>query len=122
ELAGGLDVLGSQDAPSQETTWHAVESARPDVVLIMPCGYSVERTVNELKRGGQTGEAWRRACEQWPNLYVVDAASYFSRPGPRLVDGVELLASILHPTPDHPLDPAKAIKLEASTLTRSCAL
>jgi len=55
ELAGGLDVLGSQDAPSQETTWHAVESARPDVVLIMPCGYSVERTVNELKRGGQTG-------------------------------------------------------------------
>ena len=122
ELAGGLDVLGSQDAPSQETTWHAVESARPDVVLIMPCGYSVERTVNELKRGGQTGEAWRRACEQWPNLYVVDAASYFSRPGPRLVDGVELLASILHPTPDHPLDPAQAIKLEASTLTRSCAL
>ena len=121
-LAGGLDVLGSQDVPSHETTWHAVKSARPDVVLIMPCGYSVERTVNELTHVGQTGEAWRRACEQWPDLYVVDAASYFSRPGPRLVDGVELLASILHPTPDHPLDPAKAIKLEASTLTRSCAL
>jgi iron complex transport system substrate-binding protein len=120
-LAGGLDVLGSQDVPSHETTWHAVESARPDVVLIMPCGYSVERTVNELTRVGQTGEAWRRACEQWPDLYVVDAASYFSRPGPRLVDGVELLASILHPTPDHPLDPAKAIKLEASMLTGSCA-
>jgi len=120
-LAGGLDVLGSQDVPSHETTWHAVESARPDVVLIMPCGYSVERTVNELTHVGQTGEAWQRACEQWPDLYVVDAASYFSRPGPRLVDGVELLASILHPTPDHPLDPAKAIKLEASMLTGSCA-
>jgi len=121
-LAGGLDVLGSQDAPSHETTWHAVEAARPDVVLIMPCGYSVERTVNELKRVGQSGDAWRQACEQWPNLYVVDAASYFSRPGPRLVDGVELLASILHPTPGHPLDPAQAIKLEASTQTGSCAL
>ncbi|MGB4066526.1 MAG: cobalamin-binding protein [Nitrospira sp.] len=120
-LAGGLDVLGSQDAPSHETTWQAMGAARPDVVLIMPCGYSVERTVNELKRVGQTGGAWRRACEQWPDLYVVDAASYFSRPGPRLVDGVELLASILHPTPGHPLDPAKAIKLEASMLTRSCA-
>ena len=120
-LAGGLDVLGSQDVPSHETTWHAVESARPDVVLIMPCGYSVERTVNELTHVGQTGEAWQRACEQWPDLYVVDAASYFSRPGPRLVDGVELLASILHPTPDHPLDPAKAIKLEAFMLTGSCA-
>lgn len=121
ELAGGRNVLGSQDAPSQETTWHAVEAARPDVVLIMPCGYSVERTVNELRCVGQTSEAWRRACEQWPDLYVVDAASYFSRPGPRLIDGVELLASILHPTPDHPLDPAKAIKLEASTLTGSSA-
>jgi iron complex transport system substrate-binding protein len=120
-LAGGLDVLGSQDAPSHETTWQAVEAARPDVILIMPCGYSVERTVNELKRVGQSGDAWRRACEQWPDLYVVDAASYFSRPGPRLVDGVELLASILHPTPDHPLDPANAIKLEASTQTGSCA-
>jgi len=121
ELAGGRDVLGSQHAPSHETTWHAVEAARPDVILVMPCGYSVERTVNELKRVGQTGDAWRRACEQWPDLYVVDAASYFSRPGPRLVDGVELLAVILHPPPDHPLDPAKALKLETSTLTGSCA-
>ena len=121
ELAGGRDVLGSPDAPSHETTWQAVEAARPDVILVMPCGYSVERTVNELTRVGQTGDAWGRACQQWPDLYVVDAASYFSRPGPRLVDGVELLAAILHPTPDHPLDPAKAIKLETSTLTGSCA-
>lgn len=121
ELAGGRDVLGSQDAPSHETTWHAVEAARPDVILVMPCGYSVERTVNELKRAGQTGDAWRRACEQRPDLYVVDAASFFSRPGPRLVDGVELLAAVLHPTSDHPIDSAKAIKLEATTLTTGCA-
>lgn len=116
-LAGGHDVLGSQDTPSHETTWHAVEAARPDVILVMPCGYSVERTVNELKQAGPTADAWRRACKQRPDLYVVDAASYFSRPGPRLVDGVELLAAILHPTPDRPIDPAKAIKLEATTLT-----
>jgi iron complex transport system substrate-binding protein len=121
ELAGGIDVLGSQDVPSHETTWHAVETARPDVILVMPCGYSVERTVNELRRVGQTGEAWRRACEQRADLYVLDAASFFSRPGPRLVDGVELLAAILHPTPDHPIDTTKAIKLEAATLTAGCA-
>lgn len=121
ELAGGRDVLGSQDAPSHETTWHAVEAARPDVIFVMPCGYSVERTLNELRRTGPAGDAWRRACEQRSILYVVDAASYFSRPGPRLVDGVELLAAILHPAPDHPLDPANAIKLETSTLTGSCA-
>jgi iron complex transport system substrate-binding protein len=120
ELAGGRNVLGSQDTPSHETTWHAVESAQPDVILVMPCGYSVERTVNELRRAGQPGDAWRQACKQRPNLYVVDAASFFSRPGPRLVDGVELLAAILHPTPDHPIDPAKAIKLEVATLTAGC--
>lgn len=121
ELAGGHNVLGSQDTPSHETTWQAVEAAQPDVILIMPCGYSVERTVNELKLGGPTGDAWRRACEQWPNLYVVDAASFFSRPGPRLIDGVELLATILHTALDQPLDPAKAIKLEATTLATGCA-
>jgi iron complex transport system substrate-binding protein len=121
ELAGGRDVLGSQDAPSHETTWDAVEAARPDVILIMPCGYSVERTVNELKRAGQAGDTWRRACERGPDLYAVDAASFFSRPGPRLVDGLELLTAILHPTPDHPLDPVKAIKLEATILTAGCA-
>lgn len=120
ELAGGHNVLGSQDVPSHETTWHAVETARPDVILVMPCGYSVERTVNELRHAGQTGDAWRRTCKQRPALYVVDAASFFSRPGPRLVDGVELLAAILHPTPAHPIDPAKAIKLEATTLTVGC--
>lgn len=121
ELAGGRDVLGSQDAPSHETTWHAVETARPDVILVMPCGYSVERTVDELRRAGPTGDAWRRTCEQVPDVYVVDAASFFSRPGPRLVDGVELLAAILHKIPARPIDPAKAIKLEAATLTAGCA-
>lgn len=121
ELAGGHDVLGSQDAPSYETTWHAVETARPDVIFVMPCGYSVERTVNDLRRVGQTGDVWRRTSEQGPDVYVVDAASFFSRPGPRLVDGVELLAAILHKSPAHPIDAAKAIKLEATTLTAGCA-
>jgi iron complex transport system substrate-binding protein len=121
ELAGGHDVLGSQNAPSHETMWQAVEAAQPDVILVMPCGYSVERTVNELRHAAQPRDAWRRACEQRPALYVVDAASFFSRPGPRLVDGVELLAAILHPTPHHPIDPAKAIKLDATTLSESCA-
>lgn len=122
ELAGGCDVLGSRDAPSHETTWSAVDAARPDVILVMPCGYSVERTINELQGAGQTGDAWRRACrQQTADLYVVDAASFFSRPGPRLVDGVELLATIFRPTPDRLIDPAKAIKLETSTLTADCA-
>ncbi|MBX3301981.1 MAG: ABC transporter substrate-binding protein [Nitrospira sp.] len=112
DLAGGCDVLGSTDAPSRQTTWREVETAHPDVIILMPCGFSIDRTINEL----QAHDRWRRACEQWPNLYIVDAASYFSRPGPRLVDGVELLDSILHPSPGNGIDPVKAIKLEASIL------
>jgi iron complex transport system substrate-binding protein len=121
ELAGGRDVLGSQNAPSHETTWHTVKAARPDVILVMPCGYSVERTLNELRHIGQAGDAWQQACQRRTELYVVDASSFFSRPGPRLVDSIELLAAILHPTSDHPIDPTKAIKLEATTFTAGCA-
>lgn len=116
EQAGGRDVLGSADDPSRETTWNEVEEARPDIVLIMPCGYTIDRTIKELARPGRVHEEWTRAVNRWPQTYVVDAASYFSRPGPRLIDGVELLAAILHPHRSRPLDPAKAIQLEATAL------
>lgn len=120
DLAGGQDVLGSKGTPSQQTTWHDVETAQPDVVVVMPCGYSIDRTIKELGRVGHARGAWQRATESWPNLYIVDAGSYFSRPGPRLVDGVELLAAMLHPRHDHPIDHTKAIKLEASALVGDC--
>jgi iron complex transport system substrate-binding protein len=90
------------------------------MVVVMPCGYSIDRTINELMRFGRAQEAWQRATESWPDIYVVDAGSYFSRPGPRLVEGVELLAAILHPSHDRQIDHTKAIKLEASTLVGDC--
>ena len=116
DLAGGCDVLGAPDGPSRETTWHEVEHARPDVIIFMPCGYSIDRTMTELSQSGSVQETWRWASEQWPNLHVVDAASLFSRPGPRLVDGVELLDSILHLDPDHGIDPVNALTLETAIL------
>lgn len=115
EIAGGRDVLGSPEAPSRETTWDEVEAAQPDIILVMPCGYSIERTLQELRQAGPVQEAWEQAVERWPHCYIVDAASYFSRPGPRLIDGVELLASILHPEPNHPLDRTKAVRLGPET-------
>lgn len=117
EIAGGHDVLGSSQSPSRETTWDEVEAAQPDIILVMPCGYSIERTLQELGQAGSVQTAWRRAAERWPHLYIVDAASYFSRPGPRLIDGVELLASILQPDVDDPLDQTKAIRLRTETLS-----
>ena len=121
ELAGGQDVLGSKETPSRETTWREVDAAQPDIMLVMPCGYSIERTVEELRHSEQMRGEWRRACERCPQIYVVDAASYFSRPGPRLVDGVELLSSVLHPDPHHPIDHAKAITLGISSLAAGIA-
>lgn len=121
ELAGGQDVLGSKDSPSRETTWREVEEARPDIVIVMPCGYSIDRTVQELARPGREQEEWTHALLRWPETYVVDAASYFSRPGPRLVDGVEILAAILHPAPTHPVDPTRAIKLEPAAFAMDAA-
>lgn len=120
ELAGGHNVLGSKDAPSRETTWREVEAAQPDIVLVMPCGYSIERTIEELAEAGHVHDEWRRARDCWSHIYLVDAASYFSRPGPRLVDGVELLAAILHQDSD-PIDSTRTIKLGATPLTMDAA-
>lgn len=111
ELAGGQNMLGSKDSPSRETTWQEVEEARPDIVMVMPCGYSIDRTIQELARPGHEQDEWTRALHRWPETYVVDAASYFSRPGPRLIDGVELLAGILHPRMGSHLEPTRAMKL-----------
>ncbi|MEQ1794576.1 MAG: ABC transporter substrate-binding protein [Nitrospira sp.] len=116
-LAGGEDVLGAQGQPSRETTWEEVRNAKPDVVLIMPCGYSVQRTLTELSRLEDTETPWSTQLARWPDTYVLDANSYFSRPGPRLVDGVELLAALFHPKPSHNLNPAQAVRLTTSLLS-----
>jgi len=92
ELAGGTDVLGFAGEHSEQSSWEVVAAARPDVVVVMPCGYDAERSreealtyADELRRVGA------------PRVVAVDAAAYFSRPGPRLVDGLELMAHVLHP-------------------------
>ena len=90
ELAGGDDVLGLPGERSRTSSWQELEAAAPDVVLVMPCGLykdeaaaEAERHADELRRVGA-------------RVVPVDAAAHFSRPGPRLVDGVELLADVLH--------------------------
>jgi iron complex transport system substrate-binding protein len=70
----------------------------------MPCGFSCERAWSELTTLRHTDRQWSAALASWPLTFVVDAASYFSRPGPRLVDGVELLAALLSKGSDAKLD------------------
>ena len=96
-LAGGVDVLGEPGRPSWRTTWAAVAEADPDVVVLVPCGFSVEGGWQRL--GELSGEAdffTLRALREG-RVYLVDANAHFSRLGPRLVDGLRTLAALLHP-------------------------
>jgi iron complex transport system substrate-binding protein len=91
ELAGGEDPLGLPGEKSRTAEWGEVEAVAPDVVVSMPCGYYAEQAAAETIR-------WRKHLGQLgARVFAVDAAAYFSRPGPRLVDGVELLGHLLHP-------------------------
>jgi iron complex transport system substrate-binding protein len=97
-LAGGQDLFGRINQPSHVISWDQVRTAGPDVVILMPCGFSIARTVTELRSLCRATEDWSHRLASWPKTYVVDAGSYFSRPGPRLVDGLELLAAIFSGT------------------------
>src|SRR4051794_18617233 len=99
ELAGGRDVLGFAGEHSEQSTWEMVTAARPEVVVVMPCGYDGERALEEAR--GYGAELRATGARR---IVAVDAAAYFSRPGPRLVDGLELMAHVLHPdlVPDAP--------------------
>jgi iron complex transport system substrate-binding protein len=92
ELAGGRDVLGRAGERSRTASWDEVRAERTDVVLAMPCGYATERSAEEARR--YAGEL---ASLDAGRVVAVDASAYFSRPGPRLVTGIELLGHILHP-------------------------
>jgi iron complex transport system substrate-binding protein len=91
EYAGGIDVLGLPGERSQMRRWDEVAAAAPEVVVCMPCGYDAERALEEAESyADELAELGAR------RVVAVDAAAYFSRPGPRLVDGLELMAHILH--------------------------
>jgi iron complex transport system substrate-binding protein len=87
-IAGGEDLLGTAGARSREIGWNDVLAAHPEIVIAMPCGWDAKRAAIEAARLGSVDGA---------RVLGVDGAAFFSRPGPRLVDGVELLASIFHP-------------------------
>jgi iron complex transport system substrate-binding protein len=91
ELAGGRDLLGNPGQPARPIAWEQVIEARPEVVVVAACGFSLERSLQEV-------EASRRWLESLaPEVWVVDGNAFFSRPGPRLVDSVELMGGMLHP-------------------------
>ena len=111
EIAGGEDLLGFPGERSRTVTWDELEAVRPEVVVSMPCGYYAERAALEVMQ--HRDEVARLGAQR---VVAVDAAAYFSRPGPRLVEGVELLGYILHPDRVEPPPPERliAVDLEAA--------
>jgi iron complex transport system substrate-binding protein len=99
EYAGGIDLLGMPGEHSERRSWDEVAAAQPEVVVVMPCGYDAERAAQEAYDFADELEELGAK-----RVVAVDAAAYFSRPGPRLIQGLELLGHVLHPDrlPDKP--------------------
>jgi iron complex transport system substrate-binding protein len=95
EIAGGFDPLGRKWADSVRITAEQIESADPEVLLIMPCGFSLNDSVEQARRFLREPRFANLAAVRNGEVYAVDAG-YFSRPGLRVIDGTELLAHILH--------------------------
>jgi iron complex transport system substrate-binding protein len=92
QYAGGADVLGMPGEHSEQRTWDGIRAAAPEVVVVMPCGYDADRAFEEAE-----SFADELASIGARRVVAVDAAGLFSRPGPRLIEGLELLGHILHP-------------------------
>jgi iron complex transport system substrate-binding protein len=107
ETAGGTDVIGEAGAKSRTAEWEELVAAHPQVVVAMPCGWDAPRARQEV-----LDNAERISALGAERIVAVDAAASFSRPGPRLVDGTELLAHLFHPDRVNPPDGVEFIELE----------
>jgi len=106
EMAGGTNLIGTAGEPSIRTTWRQVADAGPEVIVFMPCGYYLEDAEAEGEELFELPDFAATSAARLGGTYAVDASSYFSRPGPRVVDGLEILAWAIHPEafPEPPRD------------------
>lgn len=95
--AGGWDLLGRDGEASTRTTWSAIRSVEPDMLLLMPCGYDLAATKVAFERMPRPAFWSELVAVQRQNVIAVDGSAYFDRPGPRVIDGISLLAEIFDP-------------------------
>jgi iron complex transport system substrate-binding protein len=96
-LAGGSDVAGMSGEPSHRMRWADVAALDPDVVVLAPCGFDLDRTLSEVVPLDLSAHLLGTPARQESRVFAVDANATLSRPGPRVVDGAEVLAHLLHP-------------------------
>ncbi|MCC7105318.1 MAG: cobalamin-binding protein [Chloroflexi bacterium] len=109
-LAGGVERLGEAGAPARRIDWEEVEEARPQVVVLMLRGRGLRAALTDF-RGTDLPASWERLpAVQADRVWAVDGSAYFNRPGPRLIEGIEILATILHPELFNGSSPADAAR------------
>ena len=122
EIAGGINGISKSKEQSRRASLEEIQKFDPDKIILMPCGFNIDRTIKEYKNSSTLNKN-----QEWNNLraiknkeiYVVDAGSYFSKPGPRTITGIEILAKIISPNEfDHIQTPEKSYsKLIIGNLT-----
>ncbi|MCI2429427.1 cobalamin-binding protein [Candidatus Acetothermia bacterium] len=109
EYAGGEDWLGEVGQPSRYADWAEILNYNPDIIVLMPCGFSMERTLREINLLTEL-DSWQELLAVKENqIFVVEASAYFNRPGPRIVTGLEMMAEIIHPEIFRGLTPEGAL-------------
>jgi iron complex transport system substrate-binding protein len=118
-LAGGDDVLGAEGARSEQVAWSDVVAAAPDAMVLMPCGFGLERSLECASEVTSRPGFAALPCAVSGRVAAVDGSSYFNRPGPRIAGGLELLAAILRTPPGGALPPGAAwVALPRSAVAR----
>ena len=97
ELAGGVNCFGDRESGSYPLEWDAVLSSQPEVIILMPCGFEVPRALEDVPLLTARAGWQSLPAVQNNRVFAIDASSYTSRSGPRLVTGLEILAEMLHP-------------------------
>lgn len=97
EMAGGVNLFGEAGRHSPWMTWEELVARDPDVILVMPCGFDIRRTLEETDLLARRPEWPGLAAVAKGRVYVADGNQYFNRPGPRLAESLEILAELLHP-------------------------
>jgi iron complex transport system substrate-binding protein len=98
ESAGGKNLISTEKIPSRKMKLEEIKEANPDIIVMMPCGFDVKRTVYEYNNVLAENQEWNELnAVKGNNVYAVDANSYFSKPSLRTITGIEILAKIIHP-------------------------
>jgi len=95
--AGGWDLLGADGEPSRQTSWDAIGEVDPEMLLLMPCGFHLAETVQAWAGIARPPDYAELTAVRRDQVFALDGSAYFSRPGPRVIDGIELLAEIFDP-------------------------